>query len=259
MTNTPNSFKSVKRGGIVDDIIEIIKQALITDELKPGQRLPSEMELMEQFGVSRNSLREAIKMLDALGVVDVRRGDGTYIASESSSRNLRPLIFAMLLKTNATKDLVELRTLTEVGYCQLAGSNGTEEDFKMIESAATAWEAEALKEERDYDLLIQLDLQFHQSIIRATHNELVILLADTVEEMFFHTVRDAHTQDEVIRFGVEGHRKIAEVLKTRDSDRIRDVVTYSLKYWRDQFLKKKNTSLNIPGNGADGDRSPELD
>jgi DNA-binding FadR family transcriptional regulator len=236
--NTPNSFRSVKRGGIVDEIVELVKQALITDELKPGQRLPSETELMEQFGVSRNSLREAIKMLDALGVVDVRRGDGTYIASETSSRNLRPLIFAMLLKTHTTKDLVELRTLTEVGYCQLAGANGTEEDFQAIFRAAAAWEAEATKENPDYDYLIQLDLQFHQSIIRATHNELVIMLSDTVEEMFFHTVRDAHTQEQVIRFGIEGHRRITKVLPTRDAEKIREAVTYSLTYWGDQFIKK---------------------
>lgn len=238
MTNTPNSFRSVKRGGIVDEIVEVVKQALITDELKPGQRLPSENELMEQFGVSRNSLREAIKMLDALGVVDVRRGDGTYIASESSSRNLRPLIFSMLLKTHTTKDLVELRTLTEVGYCQLAGANGTAEDFQVIIKAAEAWEAEATKQNPDYDYLIQLDLQFHQSIIRATHNELVIMLSDTVEEMFFHTVRDAHTQEQVIKFGIEGHRRITKVLPTRDAEKIREAVTYSLTYWGDQFIKK---------------------
>lgn len=239
MTNTPKSFKSVKRNGIPDDIIEIIKQSLITDELTPGQRLPSETDLMEQFGVSRNSLREAIKMLEALGVVDIRRGDGTYIASESSSRNLRPLIFALLLKTNTTKNLTELRTVTQIGYCHLARTNATDKDMQLIRTSAKAWEDEATKDEPDYDLLIQLDLQFHKNIIRATHNDLVTILAETVEEMFFHSVTEAHTHSDVIKFGIKGHRRIVDALEAHDRNEITEAVSDSLTYWREQFVKNK--------------------
>ena len=239
LTNTPKSFKSVKRNGIPDDIIEIVKQALITDELTPGQRLPSETDLMERFGVSRNSLREAIKMLEALGVVNVKRGDGTYIASESSSRNLRPLIFALLLKTNTTKNLVELRTVTEIGYCHLARTSATDEDMELIRTSANAWEHEATKDLLDYDLLIQLDLQFHKSIIRATHNDLVIMLAETVEEMFFQSVTEAHTHSDVIKFGIKGHRRIIDALEAPERNEITDAVSDSLTYWREQFVKNK--------------------
>ncbi|MAU11567.1 MAG: hypothetical protein CL607_17215 [Anaerolineaceae bacterium] len=232
-------FKSIQRDGIVVDILDSVKQALLTDELKPGQRIPSETELMREFGVGRNSIREAMKMLQALGVVEVRRGDGTYVVDKPSLKNFQPLIFAMLLRINATKELVELRTMTEIGYCQLAGQCGTEEDFAAIRDAGAAWEAEVMKKKPDLNRVLQLDMQYHRAIIAATHNELVAMLAETVEEIFFQTIRQVHTQERVLRYGLEGHRRITESLSTRDPIRIYEAVTFSLEYWKSQFIKNE--------------------
>lgn len=230
---TPNSqpFQSMKRTGIVEDIIENIKQALIAGDLKPGQRLPSEAELVEQLEVGRGTVREAMKMLSAMGVIDIRQGDGTYIVEKPSTKLLNPLVFAILLEQGTNKELFELRPLIEIGYCLLAGENATEDDLVQIEEAAEAWESYVLSPESEIDRLIQLDLNLHYALLEATHNSLVITIGRTVEELFLNSIRKLLSDREVLEWGIEGHRRIIEALHSRDPEAIRQAVIFSLEYW----------------------------
>src|SRR5210317_1383675 len=95
----PNSLGTpVKQGSVVNLVMNRIKEALINKELKPGDYLPTENELMEKLGVSKTSIREAIKMLQALGVVEMKRGQGTRIRDNSSGDMIDPLIFQLILQ-----------------------------------------------------------------------------------------------------------------------------------------------------------------
>ena len=91
-------FQTLTRPKAVEDIVETFKQAIIHGDLQPGQRLPSEAELSQQLGVGRGTVREAMKMLEALGVVNIKRGDGTYITDKPSPTLLSPLMFAIMLE-----------------------------------------------------------------------------------------------------------------------------------------------------------------
>lgn len=243
MPPNSQSFPPIKRTAVVDDIIESIKQALINGDLRPGQRLPSEAELVEQLEVGRGTIREAMKMLSAIGVVDIRRGDGTYVVDKPSANLLDPLVFAILLEQGTNKELLELRTLIEVGYCQLAAENATDEDLHIVEEAARAWEAYALSPDPDIDHLTQLDLDFHYRILDATHNPLVLRIGHTVEKLYLSSIRSALSQEEVLEWGIKGHQRIVEALHRRDPEMVRQAVVFSLEYWGSELSKKTDAPL----------------
>lgn len=231
MVKTLNTFQSIKRSNVVEDIIETFKQAMIQGNLRPGDRLPSEAELVEQFGVGRGTLREAMKKLEALGVVNIQQGDGTYIVDRPSSALLRPLEFAIMLEARMGMDLYELRSLIEVGYCQLAAMKATDEDWERIEEAQEAYEAYARSVGRDVDTHTQLDLDFHFAVIDATHSPLVIRVSQTVEKIFFTSIRSTLTKTAGWEYGIESHQRIVEAMRSGNAEDIRRTVVESLSYW----------------------------
>ena len=217
MANEGTPFQNLKRSNAVEEIIDTFKEALIEGELRPGQRLPSEAELVEQLGVGRGTIREAMKMLRALGVVRIQQGDGTYIADTASSNLLNPLIFALLLEIGSGTEMVELRALIEIGSYQLAARKATPADWKRIEAAEQTYAAYAGNPERDINQLTRLDLDFHLSLIEATHNQLISRIGHTVEEMFFASIRSTLANIDDLDQIIKGHQEI--VAAVRDGDR----------------------------------------
>lgn len=239
MAGMSDAFPSMRRPSIVEQIIDHFAQKLIRGELQPGQRLPAENELCLQFGVGRSALREAMKMLEALGVVTIQQGDGTRIVDKPSSALLSPLVFAIMLETSVTGELLELRSMIEVGYCQLAAQHATPADWERIEVAAATWEAAVRAEPRDVEALTTLDLQFHFALIDATHNPLISKIARTVEELFFASIRTALSQVGGLEWGVEGHRRILESIRGGDPQEIHQAVHHSLAYWGETLQRGK--------------------
>ena len=215
-----DNFENIKRPKVVDEILTVFKQKLILGELKSGDK---------------TALREAMKMLSALGVIDVRQGDGTYIHSDPTSASLNPLVFAILLQAGMNDDLLELRTLLEVGYCQIAAEKATAEDIASIEKAANHFEDLILSADKEIDLLTQADLEFHYSIMNATGNPLVILISRTVEELFFTSIRNTISKIEGRNWGIDGHRNIIKAIKSKDALQIREAVILSLERWSEDM------------------------
>ncbi len=248
MEYKPVQFQSLQQPSVVDQITNTIRNALIKGELKPGQKLPSEPELARQLGVGRSAVREALKVLQAIGVVKSRRGSGTYIAEEPSDRLLNPLSFAILLGTNVSSELIELRVMIEIGYCELAASQATAEDMLHIEHAAHALEA-ALKY-ANHEELAQLDLNFHYAILDSTHNPLVQKIGRTVEELFFKSISDNFHEPEHVKQAIAAHYNIIDALHSKDLYQIRSAIVDSLNNtpWKDQVKTLRQIHLNGNGN-----------
>ncbi len=228
MADKTTAFQTLKRPNVVEDIIETFKQAIIRGELQPGERLPSEAALGQQLGVGRGTVREAMKMLEALGVVNIKRGDGTYIVDKPSSALLSPLVFAIMLEAGMGTELLELRAIVEVGYCQLASEKATPEDWQRIEAAKAAFETYARSPGWAADELAQRDLNFHYAIVEATHNPLVIKIGRTVEELFFASMRRTLQSTQDVEGNINIHRHILRALREGDPQSIYDAVQNSL-------------------------------
>lgn len=230
-------FRSIRQSSVVDQIIDHFKHALINGELKTGQRLPSENELCKQFGVGRSAIREAMKILKALGVVTIQQGAGTTIVHEPSPVMLNPLVFAIMLEADVSGKLVELRRMIAIGYCELASHHATGADWERIEAAADALEAFAARDERDPETLARLDLAFHGAILAASHNALVIRIGHAVEELYFASIRNTYRYMEgnptrAIKF----HRAIMAAIRVGDLVQIQAAVDDSLECWKEQVV-----------------------
>ena len=117
------TFKSANRESAVDHVIKTIKEALINNKLQPGERIPSELELSKRLSISRGSIREAMKILSAFGVVNIRRGEGTFIATNESKTIFDPLLFSFILSKPKIKEMVELREIMEINIKKLIINN----------------------------------------------------------------------------------------------------------------------------------------
>lgn len=106
---------SLANKSVVERITDQITNAIINGELKPGDKIPTEVELCESFGVGRNSVREAIKVLEAYGVLEIRRADGTYIRQGYDDKMLYPILYGIILQKDSKEQIVELRKVIDVG------------------------------------------------------------------------------------------------------------------------------------------------
>src|SRR5215207_2180042 len=164
-----------------DKVADMMLETILSDRLKVGDRLPSERELGEQFGVSRTVVREAVRALVAKGVIDVISGSGLRIA-EASARTVRESLSLYL--HNSTLDyerMHEVRAVLEVHMAGVAAERSSEEDLRVLTSAHEAM-ARAVADGRSPEELAILDLEFHRSMARATHNELFLLLLESIGE-----------------------------------------------------------------------------
>lgn len=214
---------------IVQKIVGEFRNALVTKTLKPGDKMPTEIELARKFFVSRNMVREAIKMLVALGVVEIRRGEGTYVTKNISTPVVDPLIFNLLLSGGAPEELLELREMLEIGILEIVLKKVTEEDIHKMEKAIGLLEEDYRKGETAPEVLGKHDLDFHYAFAGATHNPLIMKIARTIWEMFRVSI------GEVIHFETEEpvrrHRKILEAVKERSLEKAKGAIYQSLEKW----------------------------
>ncbi|MEM7797574.1 MAG: FadR/GntR family transcriptional regulator [Chloroflexota bacterium] len=213
---------------VVERIINSIADALIEGRLKPGQQLPAEKELAAQLDVSRNALREAMKILQALGVIEVQHGTGTFITKSVSPHLLNPLVFAMLMEANISMDLIELRMFTETGYYILAARNATHEDWTRIEAAQQSMEAYVSNPSFNPEHYADLDLAFHDAILEATHNPLVMKIGRAVEKLFHPALKIAFANPEHRNYPLADHRFIVKALRSGDVAQIQAAIERSL-------------------------------
>src|SRR5512147_3165157 len=122
----------VGKDSVVSLAIARIKDALLRKALRPGDYLPSEIELTKTLGIGKSSVREAVKMLQAMGVVEVRRGDGTVVREHPGPDYLSPLVFQLIMESGYPDDLVELRRMFEPAAAVMAMERATGEDHEKI-------------------------------------------------------------------------------------------------------------------------------
>ena len=229
--------KSLGQTLVVQRIVEEIKNSLIAGQLKPGDKLPTEKEFAEEFNVSRTPFREAIKMLIAIGVVEIRRGNGTYIREENSEGVVEPIIFSLLLQKRTPKYLLQLRRLLEAGIIELIINKSDDIDFTKLEKTIEEWEKHSGEANRNKRKLVQYDLSFHYACAEATDNPLVIELTRIVMELLTPSITQSITSRGGIKRSIEHHKAILSAMKKKNIQEARQAFDDSLKTWRKYGLE----------------------
>lgn len=161
---------------LTDEAIAAIRQLIQSGELPPGSKLPPEPQLAAQLGVSRNPLREAVKALVVARVLDVRRGDGTYVTSLEPALLLEGLGLAVeLLRDHSALELVETRRLLEPAATGLAALRISTEQLADVYG-----HLEAMRAASDVEKLTHHDAAFHRAVVAATGNQTLTALLDGI-------------------------------------------------------------------------------
>jgi GntR family transcriptional repressor for pyruvate dehydrogenase complex len=156
------------KGDLTDWLVLRFKQLIGQGALTPGYRLPSERDLSLTFGVSRTSLRPAMKVLKMMGVVSQRVGDGTYLSSDASSVLSEPMEFLFLLDETSSQELIETRMIVEPTLAARAAELATPDHLAILRQ--TIAEIEAAGD--DQFRIIEADLLFHRTILQSSGNRL---------------------------------------------------------------------------------------
>lgn len=184
-----SSSLSTNREDLTSRLIDSFKDLIAKGVLKPGVKLPPERDLAQRFGVSRSSLRHALKALDMLGIITQRVGDGTYLSSDPARILGEPLEFLFLLDREADSDVEHTRMLVEPALAAMAAEHGTEEVVGHLGDILSQMRAES-----DHHKLLQLDLHFHDTVFRASGNALAGRLFSVLNRVAFERshVADRH-------------------------------------------------------------------
>lgn len=207
---------------VTDEAISTIRAMIVSGELTPGQRLPPEKELSERLGLSRNSLREAVKSLEVIRVLDVRRGDGTYVTSLEPHLLLEAMSFVVdLHRDQSVIEIFEVRRVLEPYAAGLAAERISDEQLTALTaSLASVGEDTSVKD------LVEHDLEFHRLITHASGNAYLASLLDSLSSSTVRArVWRGITQERSTSRTLSEHGAILAALKRHDVDITRASVT----------------------------------
>ena len=159
-------FQPIKRSAISEDVTLHIMELIRSGELRPGDRLPAERQLAESLGVSRVSLREGLRTLAFMNILDVRTGDGTYISSLDSQELIEPLTFVVELNSQTFQELAQARRLIEPFLAAQAARNISDEELAELNCCLERMKAAG----EDYEQVVQQDMELHRLIALAGQN-----------------------------------------------------------------------------------------
>ena len=240
MSHTPESLHSLKKESVLQSVINRLTDAIKSGELKPGDKMPSEVELAEALGVARSSVREAIKILSYLGVLESRRSEGTFVCSGFSESMIDPMVYGIYLNQDSVENLMELREMTETGMMRIAIAHHSESELRELEQILRKME-EAPKDRKDpVKAFFREDDRFHDKIAEMGKNP----MADKINRIVRSLTYDLRykTVSEMIASGrteelIEAHRRLLEAIGEGNLHNVSDKVRGS--YYEEVVLEKR--------------------
>lgn len=222
-------FKRLENNSRREYVVTQILEAIEAGEYKISDKLPSEMALCEQIGVSRPSIREAFSALRLMGVIETRKGDGSYVAAKNWRKDSRKRAFIvpeMFQHGGNTFEAMEARRLIESAVAEFASEMMREEDLSKVFIALQEMERAASK--KDFRRWHNENKKLHLAVVESTRNSLLIKYVKSLLNLFTQSdfgkeLRKHYlTQNKYLKEAIEVHDAIYEGLKSRDKKKIRN-------------------------------------
>lgn len=208
-----NGLTTVHRTSVRNQVFEKLRNQIIQGVWAPGMKIPSENELTKLLGVSRISVRESLQKLVALGILETRHGEGTFVQSYSPAVHMNSLLPVLILGQKDLLEVLEYRKIMEVGSVEMAVERATEEDIRKLEEIVRCMEAD----KNDEEAFAADDLAFHLTIAEATGNEVIVRVNNIIKDILSVSMTDI-VHNLGMQDGLRYHSLILDALRRRDKE-----------------------------------------
>jgi len=213
VANAKAAFQAVRKVKVYEGVARQIERLISEGSLKPGDKLPSERELAEMFRVSRSSLRDGIRKLELLGLVEARHGEGTIVRDLSADSLVSPIASMLVRKRQLVAELLDVRKMLEPPLAGRAATNASADDIVHL--------ADILRRQREKvrrgELAIEEDSEFHYNIARAARNSVIIKVLDVLMGLLRKTRERSLQVGGRLQRSFAGHRRILRAIERRDA------------------------------------------
>lgn len=229
-------FEKVKPYRTYQEVLKQINNFILEGKLSPGDRLMGEREMAAELGVSRTTLREALRTMELLGLVEIKPGGGTFIRDTQLNDVISPLALALSVEPTRMEELWETRITLEVECAGLAASRATEEDLRRIQNAIQDMQSKL----EDLDAYARADMRFHYMVAQASQNSMMNRLLQTFVVHIFELIRKAgpfrFSHDIGGLYTIQEHISIYEAISRHDSREARNLMRRHLEGSRGEGL-----------------------
>jgi GntR family transcriptional regulator, transcriptional repressor for pyruvate dehydrogenase complex len=230
-----NSFlQPMATRSLVEQIVERITNAIISGELKAGDKIPTELELSESIGVGRNSVREAIKILVSFGVLQIKRAEGTFVCDSYCGRMIDPLVYSLILEKDASKHIIELRRVFETGILDVAVRRISAEQLTQLEQAFLYLKKVASSPDATVDQVLGADIAFHQVLVKNTDNYLIDRVSNMIERLTIPSRKQTIAQLMADGNGqqmIALHAELVDAIRSHNPAIISEAMEHHFSYW----------------------------
>lgn len=199
---------------MAEEVADRIRGMVLEGAFPPTQPLPAERDLAERFGVSRGAIRDALRILEMVGLIETRHGQGTFPQELSVDRLVAPLASVMSYRPDMQDELLDVRRMFEPAVAQVAATRATEEDFADLERVI---EAQRVKL-KSGQLPIAEDTSFHALLARSTQNRVVVSIMAILNDLLVESRKLALSQKGRPEQSIRGHEAVIATLRRRDPD-----------------------------------------
>ncbi|MDR3588691.1 MAG: FadR/GntR family transcriptional regulator [Negativicutes bacterium] len=236
----------IKKTNMCDQIVEEITAAIVDGRLKVGDQLPNEREMAKLYGVSRVPLREALRSLGRMGIIETKHGIGTFVKEVTSTPLTNELSSYLYLQENPVIEILQLRRLLEVESARMAAEKASQQDLEKLRTAELVAKEELFKlREGQGSSFYTADLNYHLAIAEASHNSLFVQFINSIHgTLHIHQIlsqKEPQPIDEVARY----HRQIREAIEEKDPDKAGKVMLDHINKIEELILKGLKKKIKI--------------
>ncbi len=226
-----NTKKNISQ--LVNRLTLYFSEQMLSQELKKGDKIESDRVLAIKLEVGRSAIREALKVLDVMGMIDIRPGQGTYISSDESNFFIIPLSWSLFLNGNQIEDILEVRNQMQVSAAELAASN--RESGFLDELNKITHTIHAAYRKLDYKVCLEGDVDFHLCIAKGSKNLVLYSMTLTISNLMRHVSGTGMVEEKQLKEIYEEHSKIYQSILAGDGKGAAEAMKYHLSKSKERY------------------------
>lgn len=212
--NDAQLIEPIKKTRIAEEVADRIRMLILDGTFPAGRPMPSERRLRERFGVSRGSIRDALRILETIGLLETRHGQGTFPKELTVDRLVSPLASVMTYRQDLQNELMDVRRMFEPAVARAAATRATEEDFADLQRIL---DTQRRKLKTGQSAIVE-DTAFHAALARSTRNRVVMSIMAILNDLLVESRKQSLKQKGRPQRSVEGHEAVVAALRCRDAE-----------------------------------------